>query len=178
MIDLDAGETPGSEDDLNPNPAVLLGGVAAIALVSSLSLPWPVAIASTVLGALMVAGADIDAGCRGSRCARRLRRRCAGLVSQQLCLAQAERGTGSGRCQAGGGDRGMAAGRSDTIMFRPCNDQRAADGDICALSRSIHDADDEDPVRRIFVPCVMDRIFCGPRVAIVGRGMRCRDIAD
>jgi len=61
MIDLDAGETPGSEDDLNPNPAVLLGGVAAIALVSSLSLPWPVAIASTVLGALMVAGADIDA---------------------------------------------------------------------------------------------------------------------
>jgi leader peptidase (prepilin peptidase) / N-methyltransferase len=61
MIDLDAGETPGSEDDLYPNAAVLLGGVAAIALVSSLSLPWPVAIASTVLGALMVAGADIDA---------------------------------------------------------------------------------------------------------------------
>jgi leader peptidase (prepilin peptidase) / N-methyltransferase len=61
MIDLDAGETPGSEDDLYPNAAVLLGGVAAIALVSSLSLPWPAAIASTVLGALMVAGVDIDA---------------------------------------------------------------------------------------------------------------------
>jgi leader peptidase (prepilin peptidase) / N-methyltransferase len=61
MIDLDAGEVPGSEDDLYPNPAVLIGGVAAIALVSSLSLPWPAAIASTVLGALMVAGADIDA---------------------------------------------------------------------------------------------------------------------
>ena len=61
MIDLDAGETPGSEDDLYPNAAVLLGGVATIALVSSLSLPWPAAIASTVLGALMVAGADIDA---------------------------------------------------------------------------------------------------------------------
>jgi leader peptidase (prepilin peptidase) / N-methyltransferase len=61
MIDLDAGETPGSEDDLNPNPAVLVGGVAAIALVSWLSLPWPAAIASIVLGALMVAGADIDA---------------------------------------------------------------------------------------------------------------------
>jgi leader peptidase (prepilin peptidase)/N-methyltransferase len=61
MIDLDAGETPGSEDDLYPNAAVLLGGIAIIALVSSLSLPWPAAIASTVLGALMVAGADIDA---------------------------------------------------------------------------------------------------------------------
>jgi len=61
MIDLDAGETPGSEDDLYPNAAVLLGGVAAVALVSSLSLPWLAAIASTVLGALMVAGADIDA---------------------------------------------------------------------------------------------------------------------
>lgn len=61
MIDLDAGEAPGSEDDLYPNPAVLLGGVAAIAVVSSLSLPWPAAIASIVLGALMVAGADIDA---------------------------------------------------------------------------------------------------------------------
>ena len=61
MIDLDAGETPGSEDDLYPNAAVLLGGIATIALVSSLSLPWPAAIASTVLGALMVAGADIDA---------------------------------------------------------------------------------------------------------------------
>jgi leader peptidase (prepilin peptidase)/N-methyltransferase len=61
MIDLDAGETPGSEDDLTPNPAVLLGGTAAIGVVSSLSLPWPAAIASTVLGALMLAGADIDA---------------------------------------------------------------------------------------------------------------------
>lgn len=61
MIDLDAGEAPGSEDDLYPNLAVLLGGVAAIAVVSSLSLPWPAAIASIVLGALMVAGADIDA---------------------------------------------------------------------------------------------------------------------
>lgn len=61
MIDLDAGETPGSEDDLTPNPAVLLGGAAAIGVVSLLSLPWPAAIASTVLGALMLAGADVDA---------------------------------------------------------------------------------------------------------------------
>jgi leader peptidase (prepilin peptidase) / N-methyltransferase len=61
MIGLDAGETPGSEDDLTPNPAVLLGGTVAIGVVSSLSLPWPAAIASTVLGALMLAGADVDA---------------------------------------------------------------------------------------------------------------------
>jgi leader peptidase (prepilin peptidase)/N-methyltransferase len=61
MIGLDAGDSPGSEDDLYPNAAVLVSGVAAIALVSSLSLPWPAAIASTVLGALMIAGADIDA---------------------------------------------------------------------------------------------------------------------
>jgi leader peptidase (prepilin peptidase)/N-methyltransferase len=61
MIDLDAGETPGSEDDLTPNPAVLLGGAAAIGVVSSLSLPWPAAISSSALGALMLAGADIDA---------------------------------------------------------------------------------------------------------------------
>ena len=61
MIDLDAGETSGSEDDLTPNPAVLLGGTVAIGLVSSLSLPWPAAIASSVLGALMLAGADVDA---------------------------------------------------------------------------------------------------------------------
>ena len=61
MIDLDAGETSGSEDDLTPNPAVLLGGTVAIGLVSSLSLPWPAAVASSVLGALMLAGADVDA---------------------------------------------------------------------------------------------------------------------
>jgi len=61
MIDLDAGEPPGSEDDLTPNPAVLLGGTVAIGLVSSLSLPWPAAVASSVLGALMLAGADVDA---------------------------------------------------------------------------------------------------------------------
>jgi leader peptidase (prepilin peptidase)/N-methyltransferase len=59
--DLDAAELIGSEDDLRPNPVVLIGGATAIGLVSALSLPWPLAIASTVLGTLMVAGADIDA---------------------------------------------------------------------------------------------------------------------
>jgi leader peptidase (prepilin peptidase)/N-methyltransferase len=61
MIDIDAGETAGSEDDLYPNPAILIGGVGAIGLISALSLPWPVAVASTVLGTLMVAGAEVDA---------------------------------------------------------------------------------------------------------------------
>jgi leader peptidase (prepilin peptidase) / N-methyltransferase len=61
MIDLDAGETAVLDIDLRPNTAVLIGGAGAIGLVSALSLPWPVAIASAVLGTLMVAGADIDA---------------------------------------------------------------------------------------------------------------------
>jgi leader peptidase (prepilin peptidase)/N-methyltransferase len=61
MIDVDVGEAAGSEDDLRPNPTVLISGTAAIGLISALFLPWPIAIASTVLGALMVAGADIDA---------------------------------------------------------------------------------------------------------------------
>jgi leader peptidase (prepilin peptidase)/N-methyltransferase len=61
MIDPNAGEVLGSEDDLRPNLAVLVGGAAAIGVISGLSLPWPVAIASTVLGMLMIAGADIDA---------------------------------------------------------------------------------------------------------------------
>ena len=61
MIDIEAGETAGSEDDLYPNPAILVGGAGAIGLISALSLPWPVAVASTVLGTLMVAGAEVDA---------------------------------------------------------------------------------------------------------------------
>jgi leader peptidase (prepilin peptidase) / N-methyltransferase len=47
--------------DLRPNPAVVIGAGAALALVSAAFLPWPVAIASTVLGILMIAGADVDA---------------------------------------------------------------------------------------------------------------------
>jgi leader peptidase (prepilin peptidase) / N-methyltransferase len=61
MIDVDAGEAAGSEEYLRPDPAVLIGGTAVIGLISGLSLPWPIAIASTVLGTLMVAGADVDA---------------------------------------------------------------------------------------------------------------------
>jgi leader peptidase (prepilin peptidase)/N-methyltransferase len=62
MIDPDAGEALApADDDLRPNPAVLVGGAAAIGVISALSLPWPVAIASAVLGTLMVAGADVDA---------------------------------------------------------------------------------------------------------------------
>jgi leader peptidase (prepilin peptidase) / N-methyltransferase len=60
MRDPDA-EALESEDDLRPRPMVLVGGGAAIGVISALSLPWPVAIASTVLGTLMVAGADVDA---------------------------------------------------------------------------------------------------------------------
>jgi leader peptidase (prepilin peptidase) / N-methyltransferase len=61
MIEVEAGEAVGSEDDLRPSLAILIGGVGVVGLISALSLPWPVAIASTVLGALMIAGADVDA---------------------------------------------------------------------------------------------------------------------
>jgi leader peptidase (prepilin peptidase) / N-methyltransferase len=49
------------EVDLRPSLITLAVGCGAIVLVSVTSLPWPVAIASTVLGGLMVAGADVDA---------------------------------------------------------------------------------------------------------------------
>lgn len=38
-------------------------GTATIAAVSALCLPWPLALLSTLLGGLMVAGADVDARC-------------------------------------------------------------------------------------------------------------------
>lgn len=50
-----------SQEDLRPNVGVLLGGCGAVVLISAITLPWSVAIASTVLGALMIAGADVDA---------------------------------------------------------------------------------------------------------------------
>jgi leader peptidase (prepilin peptidase)/N-methyltransferase len=61
MTGIEAEEAVGSEDDLRPHPAILIGGAGAIGLISALSLPWPVAVASTVLGTLMVAGAEVDA---------------------------------------------------------------------------------------------------------------------
>ncbi|WP_246801593.1 prepilin peptidase [Bradyrhizobium genosp. L] len=48
-------------DTLFPNRIVLACGFATIALLCAATLPWPQALASTVLGTLMVAGADIDA---------------------------------------------------------------------------------------------------------------------
>jgi leader peptidase (prepilin peptidase)/N-methyltransferase len=46
---------------LRPNAAIVVGGAGAIAVISAMTLPWIAALASTVLGALMLAGADIDA---------------------------------------------------------------------------------------------------------------------
>jgi len=40
MIDIEAGERVGSEDDLRPNAAILIAGAVAIGLISALSLPW------------------------------------------------------------------------------------------------------------------------------------------
>jgi leader peptidase (prepilin peptidase)/N-methyltransferase len=50
-----------TNDRARPDLLVLLGGGLAGAVVSAVSLPMPVAIASTVLGALMIAGAEVDA---------------------------------------------------------------------------------------------------------------------
>ena len=61
MISLDAQQQIEPIGDLRPNLAVLIGGSVAIGLVSAVSLPGPVAIASTILGVLMLAGADVDA---------------------------------------------------------------------------------------------------------------------
>jgi leader peptidase (prepilin peptidase) / N-methyltransferase len=60
-IEIEAGEAIGSEVDLRPNAAILIGGACFIGVISALSLPWPIAIASTILGTLMIAGADVDA---------------------------------------------------------------------------------------------------------------------
>lgn len=61
MISVDTGERIESAENLQPNLAIVIGGGIAIGLVSVVSLPAPVAIASIVLGVLMVAGADVDA---------------------------------------------------------------------------------------------------------------------
>jgi len=47
--------------DLRPTPVILLAGTAAVAALSFAFLAWPQALASTLLGSLMVYGAEIDA---------------------------------------------------------------------------------------------------------------------
>jgi leader peptidase (prepilin peptidase) / N-methyltransferase len=54
-------EVPAAATTLRPNLKVLIGGSLAIALISAAFLPWPLAVASTTLGAFMLAGAEIDA---------------------------------------------------------------------------------------------------------------------
>jgi leader peptidase (prepilin peptidase) / N-methyltransferase len=61
MTIVDAREQIQSADDVRPNLAILIGGSVAIGLVSAISLPGPAAVASIILGMLMMAGADVDA---------------------------------------------------------------------------------------------------------------------
>lgn len=49
------------DESLRPNLAIVAGAGTVIVLLSVLMLPWPVAVASAVLGSLMIAGADVDA---------------------------------------------------------------------------------------------------------------------
>jgi leader peptidase (prepilin peptidase)/N-methyltransferase len=50
-----------SEADVRPNPVILLAGSTAVAAISFMTMAWPAALASTVLGMLMIAGAEVDA---------------------------------------------------------------------------------------------------------------------
>ena len=61
MSSVDTREQAESAESLQPNLAILIGGGVAIGLVSVVALSGPVAIASIVLGVLMLAGADVDA---------------------------------------------------------------------------------------------------------------------
>ena len=49
-----------SEEDVRPNPVILLAGSTAVAAISFMSMARPAALASTVLG-MMIAGAEGDA---------------------------------------------------------------------------------------------------------------------
>jgi leader peptidase (prepilin peptidase) / N-methyltransferase len=50
-----------SVPSLRPNFAIVIGGSGVTALLSIAYLPWPHAIASTILAILMISGADVDA---------------------------------------------------------------------------------------------------------------------
>jgi leader peptidase (prepilin peptidase)/N-methyltransferase len=50
-----------AEVDLRPNVSAVLAASVVITLVSTVSLSWPAAIASIVLGVLAFTGADVDA---------------------------------------------------------------------------------------------------------------------
>jgi leader peptidase (prepilin peptidase) / N-methyltransferase len=49
------------DESVRPNLAILAGASTVIILLSVLMLPWQAAVASAVLGSLMIAGADVDA---------------------------------------------------------------------------------------------------------------------
>jgi len=61
VSEIDAEARIVAGENLRPDWAMLLAGTCAIALISAALLAWPVALASTALGALMIAGADVDA---------------------------------------------------------------------------------------------------------------------
>ena len=50
-----------SAPSLRPNVTILMAATGAVGLLSFIYLPWPLALASTFLGLLMAAGADVDA---------------------------------------------------------------------------------------------------------------------
>lgn len=61
LTEIDNSETAWPAIDIRPDLRVLIAGSVVVALVSAATLPQQLAVASTVLGALMIAGADVDA---------------------------------------------------------------------------------------------------------------------
>jgi len=64
-MSLDADMTRETNDevlpDLRPTPLILLAGTLGVAALSFFFLAWPQALASTLLGSLMIYGAEVDA---------------------------------------------------------------------------------------------------------------------
>jgi leader peptidase (prepilin peptidase) / N-methyltransferase len=57
----EGAEEPVSARNLRPRPSILIAGGVAVAAVSFAVLDWSAALAATVLGLLMIAGAEVDA---------------------------------------------------------------------------------------------------------------------
>jgi hypothetical protein len=60
---IEQDEALSTEPDCEPRPrwGFVAAGMAAVSAISVLTLPWPIALLSVALGALMLVGAGVDA---------------------------------------------------------------------------------------------------------------------
>jgi prepilin signal peptidase PulO-like enzyme (type II secretory pathway) len=180
-----------SEQDLRPNPTILFGVGGAVALVSTLSLPWPLALASTILGALMIAGAEVDARTyllpdavtwggiasgilaasalnpfepwlsAGAAVARALGTAVAVVLAMGLRPDQRSRRSRLWRCQARGGGRRLASACVDTVLLLARDLPCFGDGHVRTPARWEHRCDSEVAVRCVPVPRPLAGLLCG-----------------